>query len=222
MEIADQIKQTFIDETEELLGDLEGMLLDLESDPENSAHLDAVFRLMHTIKGSSGMVGEEKIYKFSHMVEDVFDLIRKGKLGFNQDIANIALESRDIILSLIRDDSPEIESKIDDVKNNISTITKDIKTEEKTLQPANKKSDSKSEKNYRIKFMPDKGIFLRGGNPLLILKELADNGTITVNVIDDDIPLLSQIENDLCYTGWEIFLTTKKTLDEVKDIFLFV
>ena len=70
--------------------------------------------------------------------------------------------------------------------------------------------------------MPDKGIFRRGGNPLLIIKELADNGTITVNVIDDDIPLLSQIENDLCYTGWEIFLTTKKTLDEVKDIFLFV
>ncbi len=97
MDIADQIKQTFIDETEELLGDLEGMLLDLETDPENSGYLDAVFRLMHTIKGSSGMVGEDRIYKFAHMVEDVFDSIRKGKLQFNQ--ASLPLKTMPAILA---------------------------------------------------------------------------------------------------------------------------
>ena len=70
------------------MSELEGMLLDLESNPENKSHLDAVFRLMHTIKGSSGMVGEDKIYKFAHKVEDVFDSVRKGEIPFNSELAN--------------------------------------------------------------------------------------------------------------------------------------
>ena len=99
MEIVDQIKQTFIDEAEELLSELEGLLLDLENNPDDKSNLDAVFRVMHTIKGSSGMVGEDKIYKFAHMVEDVFDKIRNGELSFTSETANLALESRDIIFS---------------------------------------------------------------------------------------------------------------------------
>ncbi len=78
MEIADQIKQTFIDETEELLSELEGLLLDLENNPDDKSNLDAVFRVMHTIKGSAGMVGEDKIYKFAHMVEDVLINQKRG------------------------------------------------------------------------------------------------------------------------------------------------
>ena len=225
MDIADQIKQTFIDETEELLGDLEGMLLDLETDPENSGYLDAVFRLMHTIKGSSGMVGEDRIYKFAHMVEDVFDTIRKGKLQFNSEIANMALESRDIILSLIREYTPEIEIKISNVADKI----KKLSGEEQILQKADdtendtkKQAKSKNLKNYRIKFLPDRGIFKRGGNPLLIMNELSAIGTVTIKVIDSSIPELSNISSDICYTGWEIFLTTSLGMNDVKDVFLFV
>ena len=51
LEIVDQIKQTFIDEAEELLSELEGLLLDLENNPDDKSNLDAVFRVMHTIKG---------------------------------------------------------------------------------------------------------------------------------------------------------------------------
>jgi len=225
LDIADQIKQTFIDETEELLGDLEGMLLDLETDPENSGYLDAVFRLMHTIKGSSGMVGEDRIYKFAHMVEDVFDTIRKGKLQFNSEIANMALESRDIILSLIREYTPEIEIKISNVADKI----KKLSGEEQILQKADdtendtkKQAKSKNLKNYRIKFLPDRGIFKRGGNPLLIMNELSAIGTVTIKVIDSSIPELSNISSDICYTGWEIFLTTSLGMNDVKDVFLFV
>ena len=226
MDIAEQIKQTFIDETEELLSDLEGMLLDLETDPENSSHLDSVFRLMHTIKGSSGMVGEDAIYKFSHMVEDVFDSIRKGELQFGSEIADMALTSRDIILSLLKGvDEEETETKIAEVKAKIGELNSGIvkkpdrrKEREENIKPAS----AGDEKSYRIKFVPDRGIFMRGGNPLLILKELGEAGTVTVNVLDDDLPVLKDLDRESCYIGWEIYLTTKKNINDVKDIFLFV
>ena len=226
MDIADQIKQTFVEETEELLSDLEGMLLDLETDPENSSHLDSVFRLMHTIKGSSGMVGEDRIYRFSHMVEDVFDSIRRGELQYSRDVADMALESRDIILLLLKGGDEEAESRIKSVTEKIEGL-KDLAVIKPGSVPAEKGGDaggneSRKERSFRIVFRPDRGIFRRGGNPLLIMRELYESGTVTVNVLDEALPGFMDLDREECYTGWEVYLTTLKTLDEVKDIFLFV
>lgn len=218
MEIADQIKQTFIDESEELLSELEGLLLDLESNPDDKSNLDAVFRVMHTIKGSAGMVGEDKIYKFAHMVEDVFDKIRNGEMLFSSETANLALESRDIILSLLNNSDPSVDEKI-------SKIEEKLGAPERKNRPApakSKKNGSQKEKTYQIRFFPDENIFKKGINPLLLIRELKDFGILTIEVDDVMLPSLGELRNDKCYIGWNLFLTTGKTITEIKDVFLFV
>ena len=57
----DQVSSVFFDEANELLDNLEGYLLTLETEPENQEVISAVFRAMHTIKGSSGMFGFDEI-----------------------------------------------------------------------------------------------------------------------------------------------------------------
>jgi two-component system chemotaxis sensor kinase CheA len=218
LEIIDQIKQTFIDEAEELLSELEGLLLDLETNPEDKSQLDAVFRVMHTIKGSAGMVGEDKIYQFAHMVEDVFDSIRNGVMSFSSDVANLALESRDIILSLINDSDPDVDSKISIIEEKLGKSGKSGKKAEKAVTAA----PPAVEKTYNIKFFPDEDIFKRGSNPLLIIQELQSLGTLTIDVDDAMLPSLDELQNDKCYIGWNLFLTTDKSYAEVKDVFLFV
>ena len=218
MEIVDQIKQTFMDEAEELLSELEGLLLDLENNPDDKSNLDAVFRVMHTIKGSAGMVGEDKIYKFAHMVEDVFDKIRNGEMSFTSETANLALESRDIIFSLLDNSDPDVDAKIRAVEEKLGVV-------DKSARPAAKKAEkevSKFEKTYQIRFFPDEDIFKKGANPLLILKELQELGTLTIDVDDAMLPSLDEIKNDKCYIGWNLFLTTGKPLQEIKDVFMFV
>ena len=218
MEIVDQIKQTFIDEAEELLSELEGLLLDLESNPDDKSNLDAVFRVMHTIKGSAGMVGEDKIYKFAHMVEDVFDKIRNGEMSFTSETANLALESRDIILALLDNSDPAVDEKIRAMEAKLGVA-------DKSARPAVKKAEnevSKFEKTYQIRFFPDEDIFKKGANPILILKELQELGTLTIDVDDAMLPALSELKNDKCYIGWNLFLTTGKPLQEIKDVFMFV
>lgn len=216
MEIVDQIKQTFIDEAEELLSELEGLLLDLENNPDDKSNLDAVFRVMHTIKGSSGMVGEDKIYKFAHMVEDVFDKIRNGEMSFSSETANLALESRDIIFSLLDNSDPLVDEKI-------RAIEEKLGVSEKSSRPKKiEKKISEPEKTYQIRFFPDEDIFKKGSNPLLILKELQSLGTLTIDVDDVMLPALDELKNDKCYIGWNLFLTSGKSMNEIRDVFLFV
>ena len=62
----EQISDVFFDEVNELLDNLEGHLLSLESDPTNNEIISAVFRAMHTIKGSAGMFGFDEIANFTH------------------------------------------------------------------------------------------------------------------------------------------------------------
>ena len=207
-----------MDETEELLSELEGLLLDLENNPDDKSNLDAVFRVMHTIKGSSGMVGEDKIYKFAHMVEDVFDKIRNGDMSFTSETANIALESRDIILSLLDNSDPSVDDKIRKIEEKLGVT-------EKSSRPAVKKAEKKVstlEKTYQIRFFPDEDIFKKGSNPLLIIKELQELGTLTIDVDDAMLPALNELKNDKCYIGWNLFLTTEKPVSEIRDVFLFV
>ncbi len=218
LEIADQIKQTFVDESEELLSELEGLLLDLESNPDDKSNLDAVFRVMHTIKGSAGMVGADKIYKFAHMVEDVFDRIRTGEMSFSSETANLALESRDIIFSLLNNSDPSVDEKIKKIEEKLGAPERKNRS-----APANSKNNgSQKEKTYQIKFFPDENIFKKGVNPLLIIKELKDLGILTIEVDDVMLPSLGELRNDKCYIGWNLFLTTGKKITEIKDVFLFV
>ncbi len=66
----DQALQTYIAEARELLEEMESALLSLESDPDNSELIGAIFRAAHTIKGSAGLFGLQPIVGFTHIVED--------------------------------------------------------------------------------------------------------------------------------------------------------
>lgn len=72
-----QFIETFREEAFELLGSLESRLLELEECPEDPELLSAVFRVMHTIKGSAAMFGLERIAGFSHDVESILVAARR-------------------------------------------------------------------------------------------------------------------------------------------------
>ena len=93
----DQVSSVFFDEANELLDNLEGYLLTLETEPENQEVISAVFRAMHTIKGSSGMFGFDEISKFTHKMESAFDMVRNGIVPVTPELINLTLQARDHI-----------------------------------------------------------------------------------------------------------------------------
>ncbi|MFN3412124.1 MAG: chemotaxis protein CheA [Exilispira sp.] len=76
----------FASEAADQLDSAQFNLVDLEHDPSNKNSLDTVFRAFHTIKGSSAFLGLKPIELVSHSMEDLFSLIRDGKITITRDL----------------------------------------------------------------------------------------------------------------------------------------
>jgi two-component system chemotaxis sensor kinase CheA len=90
----------FIVETEEHLEEMEGLLLQLMQEPDDRDILNDIFRSIHSIKGSAQYLGLIRISRLSHVLEDLLDLLREGKLESNFDIVEMLIAARDRILHL--------------------------------------------------------------------------------------------------------------------------
>lgn len=97
-----QFKQTFFAECEELLGDLEGHLMALQSGEGDNGTLNAVFRAIHSIKGGAGAFGFDRLVAFAHIFETVLDLMRDGRLEPTPDSVLTVLHCADILSDLVK------------------------------------------------------------------------------------------------------------------------
>ena len=96
-ELKERNRQTFSQESEDLLQDLDDALLHLEASPDNLDLVNRVFRSMHTLKGSGATVGFKDLADFLHHVEDAFNAVREGKIPVTSELVDVALKSCDIV-----------------------------------------------------------------------------------------------------------------------------
>lgn len=225
-------KEVYREEAYELLRELEESLLELENMPNNKQLIDRCFRALHTIKGSGAMSGFDDIAGFTHDVENVFDRIRECKVKASKELISLALSARDHILSILEADAgrgvvdvekgKEILSALQwylvDEKESDTIISVDLPQEELV---AMEMSDSATFKTYRIRFNPGPDMLKNGSNPLLLLNELRSMGEATI-LARDMVPELAGLLPDVCYTAWDIILTTTLGLNDIRDVFIFV
>src|SRR5262245_65918592 len=77
---------------------LETLALDA---PERREHIDAVFRAMHTIKGSARLLGFEQIGQIAHTCEHILGAVREGRREIDRALANDLMRGGDAILELV-------------------------------------------------------------------------------------------------------------------------
>jgi two-component system chemotaxis sensor kinase CheA len=223
------LRETFRQEAQELLSEIEIRLLELERTPGDKEVVSALFRTFHTLKGSGAMCGFEEVSQFTHHIETVYDLVRDGKVPADQTLIDLTLEARDFIQEMIR--APFSEKKgISGRQAELLTSFRKLipKSEAAGISAAVAKKDHprygifEKQVTYRIRFRPSRGIFLGGTNPVLLLKELARLGECRIIAHTEEIPFLDEIDAESCYTYWDIILTTAKEIEAIKDVFIFV
>ena len=96
MDISD-FYQTFFDEADELLADMEQHLLNLQPEAPDAEQLNAIFRAAHSIKGGAGTFGFTVLQETTHLMENLLDEARRGEMQLNTDIINLFLETKDIM-----------------------------------------------------------------------------------------------------------------------------
>ena len=100
-ESIDQLRESFVEETMELISELEAILLAADIDSIDTSTIDKIFRIVHTIKGSGGMLGFEKILELTHGLEDHYDKIRAGNKEFTDELLQLSLKSIDVLKQLV-------------------------------------------------------------------------------------------------------------------------
>lgn len=97
----DDLLQEFIAETRETLEALSGEIVMWEADPSDRSRLDAIFRFVHTVKGSCGFLDLPRLSRLSHAAEDVLSAVRAGDRVPDRALVNGVLAIVDRIGDII-------------------------------------------------------------------------------------------------------------------------
>ena len=120
-----EIMEDFLIEAFELIEQIDHDLVELEANPEDLELLNRIFRVAHTVKGSSSFLNFDILTELTHHMEDVLNKARKGELKITPDIMDVVLESVDMmkgLLESIRDNGSDAAAGID-IKNICASLT---------------------------------------------------------------------------------------------------
>src|SRR6185369_6713434 len=101
MDNIDDVVKEFLVESYENLDRLDRELVVLEKNPNDKNVLSSIFRTIHTIKGTSGFFGYNKLESVAHVGENLLSKLRDGKLSITPDIANALLILVDAIRQML-------------------------------------------------------------------------------------------------------------------------
>ncbi len=163
MDDLQEIMEDFLIEAFEMNEQLDQDLVELEHNPEDLDLLNRIFRVAHTIKGSSSFLNLNILTHLTHNMEDVLNRARKGEIKITPDIMDVVLRSIDLMKTLlvtIRDTGSDTnngkENEIEEAVKQLQAITSQNlegakeRTKE-TPQKENKEEEAKGEAKEEIK-----------------------------------------------------------------------
>jgi two-component system chemotaxis sensor kinase CheA len=207
--------EIFISESEEIVQDLESDLIQLENSPEDEELIS-----------SSGIVGLDRLSKFIHILENIFERVRQKELTVTKKLVSVFLEANDFlknIISKLTQGDTSIDDKI------IQSLEKKFDRFSGTLEAKESKdkqviSEKESKEHYyriSIKFRPN--LFETGQDPVLLFQELDDLGQIIeVEAYINDIPDFSNFQLYNLYVSWKLVIKTNEPLSRIQNVFVFV
>lgn len=216
--------EVFEQEAAELLELLEQGLLDLQTRPEDGELVNAVFRAMHTLKGSGAMFGFGNLAAFIHDFESAFDNLRAGAAPVSDALISVALEARDHAAALI--------AATDEVDADSAARGEAILQRLQAALPARRGEDavapdaprpaSATDARRLLHFQLGEDALRNGCDPLLLLDELRGLGAEDIVADLSDLPSLPDLDPELCVIGWEASLPAEVDEAALSEVFMFV
>jgi two-component system, chemotaxis family, sensor kinase CheA len=225
----DQFKESFQEEARENLQELESALFMLNESSENPELFSRAFRALHTIKRSGSMFGFDDVAAFTHHVETAFDEVRNGRLAATPDLISLTLSAADQIKSMLDEAAGNGEADVA-VSAKILAELKKL-TGELDTGPAHKSSPSEPKaiepasapaSEWIIRFRPHPEFMRTGSDPLLLIRDLGELGSLRAKADTSLIPDFNDLDPEQCFVSWEIELTTAASQLDIRSVFIFV
>ncbi|HEX7890446.1 MAG TPA: chemotaxis protein CheA [Ramlibacter sp.] len=170
----------FFEEAQEHLANVEAILLRMDVDAPHPDDLNAIFRAVHSIKGSAAMLGCPEIAALTHLEENLLDLLRKGERPIDADDVNAMLQAGDVLRL-------QVLHRRGSVPDMPDASAVEALLRERVAQPASDAVHGQSgpvTRNFRVKLGPLAA-------PIdeleldMMLTGLSDMGTVTGTVLDN-------------------------------------
>lgn len=220
----DNFKSLFFEESEEGLAHLEDVVVHLSVEENDVEKINDIFRAVHSMKGGGGTFGFEKLVGLAHRLEAYLDLVRNNQLSISQEGIDAMIGAVDILRLILK--NYKNNESVDDIetKDLIEKLDSLMKGGEIKLDLPNKKNDSnvqdKIERN--IFFSPHKNIFLSGNDPIRFVRELKIFGDLKVSTDLNLIPSLDELDPDISYLKYNIYLNSHVSESEIREVFVWI
>ncbi len=221
----DDMTQTFIQESEELLTQMEDALLALETEPGDSEQINSLFRSMHTIKGAAGIFGFDPVVEFTHPVETVLDQVRSGGRELDEALAGLLLECKDHTAQLVEQvtTGEGVDAALISAGHQLLERITGQSYVSDAHEPAAEDVAAEPGSPFwliTLQFGPDA---LRNGiDPASFIRYLGNLGEV-VDLIThhDHLPQADAFDPESCYLGFDILLRSDASKQEIQAVFEF-
>ncbi|MDE3175075.1 MAG: chemotaxis protein CheA [Pseudomonadota bacterium] len=234
------IRDTFFQECEEQLGELETGLLAMQEGSADDETVNAVFRAVHSIKGGAGAFKLDRLVKFAHAFETTLDKIRNAVLAPSDAVMKTMLRAADVLADLVT--ASRENGAFDDARSNELIAELNAHCEAKAAAPQEAPAEEETEANpfdalgwepltlsldpeineYVIVFRPKPELYAKGNETTRLMRELSRLGSLTVHCEIADVPLLVNCEPEQSYLSWRATLRSVQDIAAVQGVFEFV
>ncbi|RAK63746.1 chemotaxis protein CheA [Phenylobacterium kunshanense] len=232
------IRDTFFQECEEQLAELESGLLAMEGGDQDPETINAVFRAVHSIKGGAGAFQLESLIRFAHVFETALDEMRSGRLAASADVLKTMLRAADVLADLVSSaragqegGHPQQAALSDELKAMSGAAGADDDGGEEDwgdfeFQPMSAAvdlpADTPPARAFVVRFKPRADLYAKANEAALLLRELTRLGDSNVELDTSEVPLLTDIDPEAAYLTWTVTVSGDTDELAIREVFEFV
>lgn len=218
-EIIAAAREGFLDEAREMLAQFERALLVMEEDPADAENLNAAFRAAHTIKGTAGLFGFERVVAFTHEAETLLECLRAGQIAVDERVAALLLQSRDQIEHLLDEvrtgeENPALAERSRTLGAALRAVmgapaaADDVRPAGPGVHEAGDDApagESVGDGCWHLSLRFGADALRNGLDPLAFIRYLPSVGAVRgVKVVGSLVPTLEELDPENCHLGFEL------------------
>ncbi|WP_053954981.1 chemotaxis protein CheA [Inediibacterium massiliense] len=182
----------FLEETKEQIEKIEEELLNLENGPENEESIHCIFRMVHSIKGSSAIMGFEKMSSLAHALESLLSKIREKEIHIDLSIMNVSFYAVDLFKEMYTSicEGTSCNTHIEDILEQINHILKQNKMDKECKEEHH--ADKELPRTHEIEIVFDEDVEMKCIKAFQIHDSLSQIGTIHRTIPPDFIQVADE------------------------------
>ncbi|NJB79940.1 two-component system chemotaxis sensor kinase CheA [Xanthomonas sp. 3376] len=224
-----QLMQTFLAESRDLLEDMERHLLEAERGESSPDAVNAIFRAAHTIKGSGGLFDLPQLVGFTHVVESVLDLVRDDALTLSSELIALLLVCCDHIHALVETAADPAHADADALAAEAEPLLAQLQTYLQasacgvTATALQHSTPEKQSGYWRITLKLFADALRYGNSPLKLIRNLRGLGSVeSISTDVSQLPSFEALDPEANYLGFQILLRSDADRAAIEDVFEFV